>query len=159
MMPVAAFAAGTPWTCNLVVAPPQDATGKAVTYPPPRRDVIAPEKRAESTSPREKLGTAPVGNPPGLPVKLPEEAVVRALDVGQPQFVRCFKKAHDEDPTWSSLKVKVKLELDANGAVVSVKSDAIDPKLAACLARIARNLSFPAQGETTAVELPLFFRT
>jgi hypothetical protein len=158
MMPVAALAAGTPWTCNLVVAPPQDATGKTVTYPPPR-DSGSQVKQAEATAPREKLGTAPTGNPPGLPVKLSEEAVVRALDVGQPQFIRCFKKAHDADPTWDSLKVKVQLELDAQGVVVGVKSDAIDPKLAACLARIARNLSFPSPGKAATVELPLFFRS
>ncbi|MBX3157805.1 MAG: hypothetical protein KF773_17685 [Deltaproteobacteria bacterium] len=84
---------------------------------------------------------------------------MRALDLGQPMFVRCFKKAHDADPTWASMKVKVSLEIDANGVVASVRSDAPDPALAACLARIARNLAFPAPGKAAVVELPLFFRT
>jgi hypothetical protein len=149
-MPVVAlFAIGTPWTCNLVVGP----------APSPSPRDVSPEKRTETAQARQALGSGVARNAPGLPIRLPEEAVVRALDAGQPLFVRCFRKAHDADPTWASIKVKVHLEIDANGLVASVRSDAADPALAACLARIARNLPFPAPGKAATVELPLFFRT
>src|SRR5262245_18480496 len=108
-MPVVALAISTPWTCNLVVGPPASGGSAAPrTYPPPTE--VSPEKRIETAQARERLGAGVATNPPGLPVRLPEEAVVRALDMGQPMFTRCFRKAHDADPTWASMKVKISLE-------------------------------------------------
>jgi hypothetical protein len=112
-------------------------------------------KHLERPAPRETLA------PPRAavaPVTLPDQVVLHALDLGRAAIVRCFRKANGRDPTVSSYKVRVKLELDAAGGVTKATSDAEDPELAACLVRVGSRLPFPAPGQAAMVEFPLFYR-
>jgi hypothetical protein len=83
--------------------------------------------------------------------------VLKAIGLGQTQFLRCWAKAQQVDPGLDT-KVHLHLEIDAAGRVTSVQSDTESPTLARCLASVARRLPFPAPGQPAAVDLPLMFR-
>ena len=89
---------------------------------------------------------------------LPDEVILRLLENGRTAFVRCFRKAIAEDPTELSFKVRLHVELDANGAITTAKTDASDAKLDKCLVRMAGYLKYPASGKPVAAELPLIYR-
>ena len=89
---------------------------------------------------------------------LPDEVIMRLLETGRTAFVRCFRKAIAEDPTELSFKVKLHVELDANGTIMTAKSDASDSKLDACIVRMAHYLKYPASGKPVAAEMPLIYR-
>ena len=75
---------------------------------------------------------------------LPDDVVVHALEVGQGGFRHCHKRARDADPTLAVVKVSMQIFVAPDGAVTDVKTDVEDPKLATCLANIARHLPLPA---------------
>jgi hypothetical protein len=152
MLPTIA-ALGLPWQqCNLWPQTPQAPQ-------PPQVPVVqpAPPKR-EEVAPRETLGPKHAAPSNEKPVTLPDEVIVKALDAGQALFMRCFKKANTNDPTLTSAKVRLHIELDALGTVVAASSDAEDPDFAKCLERVAHMLPFPAPKKPAIVDLPLFFR-
>ena len=96
--------------------------------------------------------------PPAKTTTFPDEVVVKAIGVGQPAFLRCWARAQRTDPVLISTKVHLHLEIDASGRVASVRSDSDSPKLASCLAVVARQLPFPAPGTPAVVDMPLIFR-
>jgi hypothetical protein len=140
--------------------PPGAATPKPPT--PPRRDSITEPptglplpKGDELPAPRESL--APPKPAPPL-ATFPDEVVMRLLEGGRTAFVHCFRKAIDRDPLETSFKVKLHVELDGEGAITRVTSDASDARLDVCLVKMTGLLKFPAAGKPVSVELPLFYR-
>jgi hypothetical protein len=122
-----------------------------LTEPP----VALPGPKLEETPRRESLAEP---KPPAPTDTLPDEVIMKLLENGRTAFVRCFKKAINEDPTELSFKVKVHIVLDSNGAITSATTDATNQKLDACLTRMTAWIRFPASGKPIAVELPLFYR-
>lgn len=152
--------------CNIVpVAPALDpvaigsgSAGSAAPVQPPEPPPRPYEpKTVEREAPREEL-VKPPPEPTVPRVLLPEEAIVRAMDVGRIAFVRCFKKAIDADPTVVSFKVRLHVELDPDGKITHTSTDAEDPDLSRCLERAAYRLPLPAPGQLGVVDLPLFYR-
>ena len=105
-----------------------------------------------------RVSSAPPRTPPAKMITLPEEVVVKAIGVGQSAFLSCWARAQRTDPVLISTKVHLHLEIDADGKVASVRSDSDSPKLASCLAVVARQLPFPAPGKPAVVDMPLMFR-
>src|ERR1043166_9329250 len=91
-------------------------------------------------------------------VVLPEEGVVKAMDAGQPLFLRCWERAQRKEVGPIGSKVRLHLEIDDQGHVLAARSDTESPVLASCLAVVARRLPFPAPGQPAVVDLPLMFR-
>lgn len=114
-----------------------------VEVDPPRRETLAP--------PAPPVPSEPAG-------RLPDDVVLKLLEGGRAAFARCFKLAVKADPTVTSFKVKVHVELDGEGAITSASADADDQALAGCLSRATGWLKFPATGKRVVVELPLFYR-
>jgi hypothetical protein len=135
-----------PCRCNFM-EPPQDR-GRAVSS----------AANAKQEPPVGRVSSAPPRTPPSTMITLPEEVVVKAIGVGQPAFLSCWARAQRTDPVLISTKVHLHLEIDASGKVTSVRSDSDSPKLASCLAVVARQLPFPAPGKPAIVEMPLIFR-
>jgi len=113
---------------------------------------------AKQEPPVGRVSSAPPRTPPSMMITLPEEVVVKAVGVGQPAFLSCWARAQRTDPVLISTKIHLHLEIDASGKVTSVRSDSDSPKLASCLAVVARQLPFPAPGKPAIVEMPLIFR-
>jgi hypothetical protein len=117
--------------------PPADPTQ-------PKREVLAPRISVPAPAPKTAL-------------RLPDEIVVRAFDLAQPAFLRCFARAQRFDPTLTSIKLQLHLEINAEGAVEQATTDVEVPKLSACVALVARALRFAAPGRAAVVDGPLFF--
>lgn len=132
------------------------------TSSPPKRDSIEepPQGLPLPKGDDERLVRETPAEPkrPSPTDTLPDEVIMRLLETGRTAFVRCFRKAIANDPTELSFKVKLHVELDSNGAITSAKTDTSDPKLDACLTRMAGYLKYPASGKPVAAELPLFYR-
>ena len=99
--------------------------------------------------------------PPPAPARiaqLTDEVVIRALDSGRAAFVGCWKRALAADPLLDATKVRVKVEVDAEGKVLAVTHDTGNAKLGNCLALVARGLPFAASGTPAVAEFPLFFK-
>jgi protein TonB len=136
------------------VAPPVTSPPKreSITEPPPGLPLPkVDEERVARQSPAEP-------RPPLPSDTLPDEVVLRLLDTGRGAFVRCFKKAIEQNPIESSLKVKLHVELEGSGELKRVSSDAASTALDSCLARIVGGLRFPASGKPITVEMPLFYQ-
>jgi hypothetical protein len=157
--------------------PPPDPVTRAMPAPvlsryqqPVTPPVSSPPKRESITEPppglplpkvdEERVARrSPAAPRPPLPSDtLPDEVVLRLLDTGRGAFVRCFKKAIDENPIDRSLKVKLRVELDGSGALKRASTDATSATLDTCLARIVTSLQFPASGKPITVEMPLFYQ-
>jgi hypothetical protein len=135
------------------VAPPVSAPPKrdSITEPPPGLPL---PKGDDETVVRQ----SPAEPRPPLPSDtLPDEVILRLLENRRQLFVRCFKKAIDENPIELSFKVKLRVELDANGVVTKTSTDATSKTLDACLVRAAV-LEFPATGKPIVVEMPLIYQ-
>lgn len=134
-----------PWRCNLL---PQQVDGGA-----------APSAAtAKREAPGGRVSTSPPPPPPtARAITLPEQVVVKVLSGGQPAFLRCWARAQRNDGI-ESAKVRLHLDLDAAGKVVAIQSESPSPTLSACLAVVARQLSFPAPGRPAVVDAPLMFR-
>jgi hypothetical protein len=135
-----------PWQCSLV-APPLDRGPVEVSAASPKTEDAV-----------ERVAPLPPAPPPAPPVVLPEEVVVRAMDAGQPLFLRCWQRAQRKEIGPIGGKVRLHLEIDDQGHVTAARSDSESPVLASCLAVVARQLPFPAPGRPAVVELPLMFR-
>jgi hypothetical protein len=72
---------------------------------------ITTSTKTEGTVPRATLNGH---HPPPRLVTLPEEVVLRAIDIGRPAFVQCFKRAIQVGTTFS-FKIRVRIEFDATG--------------------------------------------
>lgn len=90
-------------------------------------------------------------------IHLPDEIVVRALDVVRPSFLRCFERAKQLDPLMYNVKVTLHMDVDATGAVVGASHDSDRPRLGNCLMAIGRSIKFPAPGQPAEVDVPLMF--
>jgi hypothetical protein len=137
-----------PWQCSLV-APPLDR-GPV--------EVSAASPKTEETG--ERVPTTPVAPPEVAvrPAALAEEVVVKAMDAGQPLFLRCWQRAQRKEIGPIGGKVRLQLEIDDQGHVAAARSDTESAVLASCLAVVARQLPFPAPGRPAVVDLPLMFR-
>jgi hypothetical protein len=123
-----------------------------------KREPSGVSAATEKREPPARRVSSALPHPPPVPiVTLPEEIVLKAMSVGQTQFIRCWKRAQQADPGLDSAKVRMHLEVDATGKVISVKSDTESAVLARCLASVARQLPFPAPGRLAVVDLPLMF--
>jgi len=125
-------------------APPKPPAGSAVD---PKREHF--EERVSPAAPAPPLDHA---------IRLPEEVVLRLLDTGQPAFLRCWARAQREDPSLLTAKITVHLELDANGAVQRITTDAAVGTFGNCISAVSSHLPFPAPGRAAIVEFPLLFR-
>ncbi|MGE0871453.1 MAG: hypothetical protein AB7P03_23025 [Kofleriaceae bacterium] len=120
----------------------------------PTVDDSADTKREDDVPSRVPPPTRP---PMVNPIRLPDEVVTRALDAGRSAFLRCFARAQREDPTLSSVKVVLHIEVDRTGAILAVQTDAAAAKFGSCLSTVARGLKFAPPGRDAVVEAPLFF--
>jgi hypothetical protein len=157
------YALVLPWRCSL--GPPRVDLGETAAPAVTERRAApagsaATEKRE---APVERVSIAPPHPARVRTVTLPDQVVVKAMAAGQVQFLRCWSKAQQDDPGLDGSKVVLHLDIDAAGKVIAahrVPSDRGDPGSPAferCLARVARNLPFPAPGQPAVVELPLMF--
>jgi hypothetical protein len=134
--------------------PPEREMLKEPPLVPPARPKTELQPRRETLEPRHET-------PPTRPApteRLPDDVVLALLETGKAAFVRCFKKAIASDPTVISFKVRVRVEVDEDGAITAASADTTDTALAACLTRSTGWLRFPATGKRVRVELPLFYR-
>jgi hypothetical protein len=133
--------AGMPrWTCSFSLAP-RDAAVVAPPPPPPPPPVLAP--RTEHVAQRERMTPDPPPPRPRSMMKIADQTVVHALELGRPGFLHCFHRAQHDDPSLVSLKINVHLVVDASGAVTAAQTDVTDPKLATCVVNVAKRLQFP----------------
>jgi hypothetical protein len=136
------------------VLPPTSSPPKRDSITEPRQGLPFPKSDDEHTE--RETPAEPKGPPPTA--TLPDEVILGLLETGKTAFVRCFRKAIADDPTELSFKVKLHVELDANGIITTANTDASNPKLDACLVRMAAYLKYPASGKPVAAELPLIYR-
>jgi len=140
-----------PWRCSLFNVAPDLGSGPAPSQPYKPKTPEVPVKRETLTNGN---GHAPAART----VTLPDEVIVRVMDLGRVAIVRCFKKASFNDPTVFSYKVRLHFELDRSGMITAATSDAEDAALAACLIRVGFQLPFPAPGQPAVVDVPVFYR-
>jgi hypothetical protein len=157
--------------------PPPDPTTRAMPAPvmsryqqptalptstPPKRDSITEPplglplpKRDEERVVRE---TPAEPRQPSTTATLPDEVILQLLERNRAAFVRCFKKAIEDNPYEASFKVKLRVEVDGSGALKSATTDASRTSLDACLLRVAAWMDFPASTGPVSVELPLYYQ-
>jgi len=139
------------WRAPIWLSPaPQDAAIAPVAPAPPAAMPV-PKREEKSPPPREVPKKVIVGE------RMPDEVVVKVMEVGRAAFGRCFKKAYDADPL-ATFKVRLHVELDARGRVTSIKADTTNEALASCLTRVGSGLPYPTTGRPVVVDLPLFYR-
>jgi hypothetical protein len=133
----------------------------ALDLPPPPRAPAPPIAHAPSPPTEHAPTRVPVAPPrPTTPrlVTIADEVVVRALDPGRAAFLGCWARARKAEPLFDPVKIKLHVEIDETGRVVSVTHDAALPKLGACLVFVAKSLVFAPPGQPAAADIPLFFR-
>jgi len=135
-----------PWQCSLV-APPRDLGPVGPSASSPKQE-----------APMERVSSAPSVPPPAPTITLPDEVIVKAMDTGQQLFLHCWQRAQRKEPGPIGNKVRLHLDIDAEGRVMTVQSDSDSTVLSSCLAVVARRLPFPAPGQPAVVDLPLMFR-
>lgn len=169
---VPAFALVLPWQCNLAprrdsgllasasptpaepVPPPPDASPRDPAHdPPPAVSAAVPKQER----PEPRVAAVPPPAPPLRAVTLPDEVVVRAMGAGQQAFLRCWSRAQRSDAPPTADKVRLHLEIDAQGRVAAATSDSDSPALERCLQVVARRLPFPPPGRPAVVDVPLMF--
>jgi hypothetical protein len=125
---------------------------ESITEPPPGLPLPkVDEERVARESPAQP-------RPPSPTDTLPDEVIMRLLEGGRSAFVRCFKKAINEDPSELSFKVRLRVEVNGEGKMTVATTDSTNKTLDTCLVRMAAWLKFPASGKPIAVELPLFYQ-
>jgi hypothetical protein len=135
--------------------PPPPTPPPTSTSRPPAAPPIATTPRREEPTRRETLG--PKKPPPSSRAVIPEGVIMTAVRALQPTLIACWRRAQRNDPSLTSARVRLSLEVDAAGAVTSARTDAEDARLSACLANVARKLTFPAPGRPAAFDVPLHF--
>jgi hypothetical protein len=142
---------------------PDVAPAKPPAKPPDREMLkeppLVPPSRPKTEIVNRRETLAPTQPPAERALRLPDDVVMSLLETGRAAFVRCFKKAVAADPTVVSFKVRVRVELDDDGAITAASADTTDQALAACLTRATGWIRFPASGKRVVVELPLFYRS
>jgi hypothetical protein len=133
--------------------PPLSPNGPS---PPPAAPPIATTPRRDEPTGRETLAPR---SPPAAPpvVAFSDEVVVRVVRALHPTFLACWRRAQRNDPTLLSARVRLSLEIDAEGAIAASRADAEDELLSRCLANVARKLTFPAPGRSLTLAIPLHF--
>lgn len=135
-----------PWRCSLVA---------------PLRDTGAIGPSAATPKQEEPVGriaaVPPPAPPPGPAIALPDAVVIKAVGAGQQAFLRCWARAQQSELPPATGKVRLHLEIDAQGHVTAATSDAEAPAFSRCLAAVARRLPFPVVGQPSVVEVPLMF--
>jgi hypothetical protein len=125
------------------------------TTPPPAAPPRTSAPRRDEPTAREALVPKP---PPAAPhIVVPDEVIVTAVRALQPTFAACWKRAQRADPSLTSARIRLSLEVDASGTVTSSRTDAEDEKLSRCLSSVARKLAFPSLGRPAAFDVPLLF--
>ena len=163
-----------PWRCDLV-ALPQDGgdapsavnatqevrvdavSGAAPRVPQDRGDAVPSAVHAKQEAAVGRVSSAPPRAPAVKLTTLPDAVVVKVIGDSQALFLRCWKLAQRTDPVLSSTKVRLHIEIDPSGKVTAAESDSDSKTLSNCIARVARQLPFPAPGAPAVVDLPLIF--
>jgi hypothetical protein len=125
--------------------------------PPPATPSLSTTPRREEPAPRETVAPRKPAAEPSRRAAFNEDVIQAAMRPLQPTFAACWKRAQRNDPTLTSARIKLSLEVDWSGAVIASRTDALDDKLGACLANVARRLRFPEPGRTLAFDVPLIF--
>lgn len=136
-----------------VVVKPDTAQTAKREEPIRQRENLDPKRETFEQRKQRVLDEAP--KPP--PERMPDEVVVKVIEVGRAGFGRCFKKASDLDP-YAAFKVRLHVELDPQGRVTTINTDTTNAALASCLVRVGSSLPYPMTGHTVVVDLPLFYR-
>jgi hypothetical protein len=157
------------WTCGLSGRPPEDRAIQQQVGMSQRTGSGQPIGKANGSnipiSPAYQSGHREEFSPPEArhsllpetpPIRIPERAILHALDIAQPALLGCFHRAQRVDPTMVSAKVNINLYVDTLGQVMSVQTDVTDPKFAACLTNVARRLRFPAPSALAVADLTFF---
>jgi hypothetical protein len=154
-----------PWRCNLL-APSgaiEDAPA-AITAASPRTAPAEPHSPGPSAAVAKteavtgRVPSVPPRAPHSRAITLADEVVVKIIGLGQPAFLRCWARAQRIDGAGGSTKVRLHVELDAEGGVTAARCDSDSPILTSCLTLVARRLPFPAPGQPAIVDVPLMFR-
>jgi len=122
----------------------------------PLTEVLPDAPREEQVPERVTLAPPPAA--PARPITLPDAVILRALDTGRSAFMRCWTRALAADPLLGPMKIRLQLEIDPGGAVVTATHDASSEALGRCLTMVARGLVFAAPGAPAIAEVPLFFQ-
>jgi hypothetical protein len=89
--------------------------------------------------------TEPSPPPPAVHrARVPDAVVLQVAETGRATLLACFRRAQRADPTLGATKIKLDLEIDADGSVTAARTDVDEPHFNACLIRVARALHFPA---------------
>lgn len=167
---IPSFVLVLPWQCNLA---PRGDSGlldssaaplpEKLAPPPPNAPPHDPALPAPSAvtpkqeHPEPRIPAAPLPASPVRAVTLPDEVVVQAIGAGQQAFLRCWARAQRSDAPPTTDKVRLHLEIDAQGRVTAASSDSDSPALERCLQIVVRRLPFPPPGRPSVVDLPLMF--
>jgi len=100
--------------------------------------------------------TEPVAAPAVRKVRIPDAVVLQVAETGRSTLLACFRRAQRADPTLGALKIKLELEVDAEGNVTSAHTDVDDPHFNACLIRVVRGLHFPAPSQPASASMAFF---
>jgi hypothetical protein len=143
-----------------VTAPPRDEPPPATA--PSRRERPASTAawipgEAKQELPTVRIARERVRPPYAKAATLPDEVVVKAIRVGQPAFLRCWARAQRIEGL-DTTKVRLQLEVNAEGRVIQARTDSDSPMLSRCLITVARGLAFSAPDQPAVVEVPLMFR-
>ncbi len=142
------------WLCHWQ---PTQHTPLARPAPPRAEEPAPPIVLTGPPRPERQPTTAEPA--PVVPVKramLPDAVVVQVMDVGRAALFGCVKRARDREPNLGTIKIELKLEIDAEGAVTAATAELEDTRLQNCLTRVARGLHFPAPGVPAAAALAFF---
>jgi hypothetical protein len=133
------------WLPSFEVGPLERETEKAAT----------PIEKHERAPERTTLVDTPA---PARLAVMPDEVVLRTLESGRSAFLGCWKRALKADPMLDAMKIKLRVEIDEFGQVLSVTHDSANEKLGNCLSGVARSLSYSLPPARAVAEFPLFFQ-
>jgi hypothetical protein len=133
------------WLPSFEVGPLERETEKAA----------APIEKHERAPERTTLTPTPA---PARVAVIPDEVVLRTLESGRSAFLGCWKRALKADPMLDAMKIKLRVEIDEFGQVLSVTHDSTSEKLGNCLSGVARSLSYALPPARAVAEFPLFFQ-
>ncbi len=100
--------------------------------------------------------TEPAAPPPARRGRIPDAVVLQVAETGRATLLACFRRAQRADPTLGAMKIRLELDVDADGNVTSARTDVDEPHFSACLIRVARGLRFPAPSVPSAATLAFF---
>lgn len=115
----------------------------------PRVATFAPTatRRPETRTAAVSIGDAPRGGAGGI---------VQALRAHQGSLHRCYQRALEIDPALGSVRVPLRVKVDARGTVDFARADGGSARLDACVAAVAKRISLPA-GAPLEILVPLRF--